>query len=191
MEEKNQLLALVIVVSTCITFLWCCCICKLSIDAFIIGVICILLSSWFKLAADVCDKIELGSMSDICVLRMFVIEKLLLFVVPLPPPPLPKFIWFIIPAVTDADGMFWIWFDIGWAKACCWLLEFGSSSLALVEFLTWGGWLWTPVVLIIRPWAVMQRARHVVTRYERLQSFKFSRRKKQEEKRKSILVFFF
>lgn len=184
-KEWNQLLALVIVVSTCmlgafITFLWCCCccICKLSIDAFIIGVICILLSSWFKPAADDCVKIEFGSMSDICVFKMFVIEKLLLFAAPLPPPttPLPKFMfvliccWFIIPVVTVADGMFWIWFDISCAKDC-WMLEFCSpvtSTLLPVEFLTCGRWLWVPVVLMIRPCAVMHRARHVVTRYERL-----------------------
>lgn len=183
-EIWNQLLALVIVVSTCIlgAFIaarcsccccWCC-ICKLSIDAFIIGVIWIWLSSWPRPAVvDCCPSIALGSMSDICEFKMFVIEKLLLWEAPLPPKPMFAFIccWFIIPDVAVVDGMFWIWFDIGCANG--WILPAPECSpdrsiFEQVEFLTCGGWLWEPVVLIIRPWAVIQRARHVVKRYDRL-----------------------
>jgi hypothetical protein len=44
----------------------------------------------------------------------------------------------------------------------CW--SFGMSTLALVVLLTCGGWLWVPVVLMIRPACEMHRARQVVRR---------------------------
>lgn len=159
---------------------------KSSIDEFIIDVIWILLSNWF---AVVC--IRIGSMSaSACVvgLRIFDMEKLLellLLLLFVGIAKLFKFCcWFIIvKCVVDVDAvMAWIWFDICCCCCCCWWLKFPpapSSSLKRLDesmpasevLLTWTGWLCWPVVDISWPWWVMQRARQVVRRYERLNGF--------------------
>lgn len=151
-----------------------------------------LLSIWLKPVAE-CVRIELGSISDICVFKIFVIEKLLLFGAA------PKFMfaliwcWFIIPADADVDGMFWIWFDIGcangWTLGVTWCSA-DRSILQPLEFLTCGAWLWVPVWLMIRPCAVMQRARHVVKRYDRLEiCVWFVKKHKRERKCFSSFLF--
>lgn len=88
--------------------------------------------------------------------------------------------WFIRPLdVADGIGMFEFWFVIGcccWCCCCCGCMnppdcccccstaKSGFVVTVADEFFTCGAWLCWPVVLRIRPDAVMQRARHVVRR---------------------------